>query len=162
VSEIYWIGTRPKVSLAVVACPRGDDRLKTDLIDLKGAGIHTVVSMLEPDEAAWMGLADEGRIAEDVGLNFISFPVPDRNVPLDVVMFQNFIADLAARVKDGENIGVHCRACIGRATVAVACTLIHLGFTPGTALAAVQAARGCAVPDTLAQERWILHYRPVL
>ena len=54
-SEIYWLGTRPKVTMAVVSCPRGDDKLKTDLVELKNGGIDTIVSLLEKDEAAWMG-----------------------------------------------------------------------------------------------------------
>jgi protein-tyrosine phosphatase len=162
VSEIYWLGTRPKVSLAVVSCPRGDGKLKSDLFELKGAGIDTVVSLLEQDEAVWLGLGDEGLFAEDAGMNFMSFPIPDANVPMDPVKFQSFVAELASRVIAGENIGVHCRGCVGRSTVLAACTLIQLGFTADTALAAVQAARGCAVPDTLEQERWILHYRPLL
>jgi protein-tyrosine phosphatase len=159
VSEIYWIGTKLKVSLAVVSCPR-DGKLKNDLVDMKMGGVETVISMLEPDEAAWLGLADEGRVAEEVGLNFISFPIPDANVPLDPVMFQTFVSDIAQRVMAGENFGVHCRGSIGRSTVTAACVLIQLGFTPHTALATIEAARGCAVPDTLEQERWILRYRP--
>jgi protein-tyrosine phosphatase len=160
VSEIYWIGTRPKVTLAVVSCPRGDGKLRNDLVDMKMGGVDTVVSMLEPDEAAWLGLAGEGRMAEEVGLNFISFPVPDANVPLDPVVFQGFVTELAKRVLSGESVGVHCRGCIGRSTVTAACVLIQLGFTGETALAAIEAARGCAVPDTLEQERWIMRYRP--
>lgn len=160
-SEIYWIDTRPKVSLAVVSCPRGDSMLKSDLVELEVGGIDTVVSLLEPDEAAWLGLGNEGALAEEVGLNFISFPIPDGNVPLDPIVFQSFVANLARRVIDGESIGVHCRGCIGRATVTTACTLIQLGLFSETALAAVGAARGCVVPDTLEQERWILHFRPL-
>lgn len=160
-SDIYWIGTRPKVTLAVVSCPRGDSKLKSDLVELKVGGIDTVVSLLEPDEAAWLGLGDEGPLAEDVGLNFISFPIPDANVPLNPAMFQSLVADLATRVSAGESIGVHCRGCIGRSTVTTACTLIQLGFPADTALAAIGAARGCAIPDTLEQERWILRYRPL-
>lgn len=160
-SEIYWIGTRPKVTLAVVSCPHGDSMLKSDLVELKVGGIDTVVSLLEPDEAAWLGLGDEGALAEEVGLNFISFPIPDANVPLDPTVFQSFVANLARRVIEGESIGVHCRGCIGRATVTTACTLIQLGFSSKTALAAIGAARGCAVPDTLEQERWILRFRPL-
>jgi protein-tyrosine phosphatase len=56
-------------------------------------------------------------------------------------------------------MGVHCRGSIGRATVTAACTLIHLGWTPQAALSAIQAARGCAVPDTQEQEDWILRYK---
>ena len=162
VSEIYWIGTRPKVTLAVVSCPRGNGRLKSDLVELKIGGIDTIVSMLEPDEAAWLGLAEEEKLANEVGMNFLSFPIPDANVPSDVHRFEVFITDLARRVIQGENVGVHCRGCIGRSTVIAACTLIRLGFAPDISLASVQAARGCPVPDTVAQERWILSYRPLL
>ncbi len=161
-SEIYWLGTRPKVTMAVVSCPRGESKLKSDLFELKSGGIDTVVSLLEPDEAVWLGLGDEGPLAADAGMNFFSFPIPDANVPLDAMKFERFVSDVARRVVAGEKVGVHCRGCIGRSTVMTACTLIQLGFTAHTALAAIQAARGCAVPDTLEQERWILHYRPVL
>ena len=160
-SEIYWLGTRPKVTMAVVSCPRGDDKLKTDLVDLKNGGIDTIVSLLEQDEAAWMGLGDEGPLAKHAGMNFISFPIPDANVPMEPQKFQSFVVELAGRVLAGETIGVHCRGCIGRATLLTACTLIQMGFKAQTALAAIEAARGCAVPDTLEQERWILHYRTV-
>lgn len=161
-SVIFWIGTRPQVTLAVVSCPHGNDRLRSELEELKAGGIDTVVSMLEKDEAAWLGLGKESHVAEEIGLNFLSFPVPDANVPLDPAAFHAFVAKLADRLVGGERIGVHCRGCIGRSTVTAACTLIHLGFTAATALAAVEAARGCAVPDTLEQERWILHYRPMV
>lgn len=160
-SDVLWTGTRPKVPLAVVLCPRGDT-LKQDLIEWKASGIDTVVSLLEKDEAAWLGLAEESATAEELGMQFLNFQIPDANVPLDPAAFRVFIAGLADRLVAGERVGVHCRGCIGRSTMTAACTLIHLGFTPSTALAAVEAARGCAVPDTLAQERWILHYRPLM
>lgn len=161
-SEIYWIGTRPKVTLAVVSCPRGDDKLRPDLFELKSAGIDTVVSLLEVDEAVWLGLGDESRVAEEVGLQFLNYPIPDANVPLDQKSFELFVAEVATRILNGERVGVHCRGCIGRSTVMAACTLIRLGFGPDLSLAAVGAARGCAVPQTLEQERFILNFRPIM
>jgi protein-tyrosine phosphatase len=62
-------------------------------------------------------------------------------------------------LRAGEHMGVHCRGSIGRATVTAACTLIHIGWTPNDALAAIQTARGCTVPDTHEQEDWVLQYR---
>ena len=159
-SEILWIGTRPKVPLAVVLCPRSENLMQA-LVEWKEGGIETVVSLLEKDEAAWLGIGEEGPTAELIGLNFLSFPIPDANTPLNPAAFRAFVAGLADRLVAGERICVHCRGSIGRSTVTTACTLIHLGFTPDTALAAVEAARGCAVPDTLEQERWILNYRPL-
>jgi protein-tyrosine phosphatase len=161
VSEIFWIRTRPKVGLAIVLCPRGDDLLKPDLIELKQGGIDTLVSMLEEDEAAWLGLRQEAKVAQNLGMRFVSFPIPDRNVPPDRRAFNAFISDLASRLVDGAKIGVHCRGCIGRSTVTTASVLILLGFPPKKALSAIQAARGCTVPDTLEQERWIFHFKPM-
>ena len=159
-SEIFWIGSTPKVPLAIVRCPRGDDKLRTDLIGLKEGGIDTLVSLLEKDEAAWMGLAREGPVAEELGMRFLSFPIPDADVPLNPNQFRAFVSGLAERLAAGERIGVHCRGCIGRSTVTAASTLIHLGHSPDMALAAVELARGCPVPDTREQERWILEYQP--
>jgi hypothetical protein len=34
-----------------------------------------------------------------------------------------------------------------------------VGWQPAAALAAVEAARGCPVPDTEEQEQWILNYK---
>ena len=63
------------------------------------------------------------------------------------------------RLRSGERIGIHCWGSIGRATVAAACTLIHLGWQSAAALAAVEAARGCPVPDTEEQQIWIMQYK---
>jgi len=160
VSTIYWLDTEPKVAMAVVSCPRGDEKLKGDLADLKSGGIDTVLSLLEEDEAVWLGLGDEGKMAKEAGMNFISFPIPDANVPMDPVKFQLLVADLAIRVMAGETIGIHCRGCIGRSTVMAACMLIHLGFAAETALSVIETARGCPIPDTMEQENWILRFRP--
>jgi protein-tyrosine phosphatase len=159
VSSIFWIGTEPRLPLAIVLCPRGDGSLPADLIELQQAGIQTIVSLLEKDEAAWLGLAREAKVAAHIGMNYLSHPIPDINVPLDTAAFMLFVAALADRLRKGETIGIHCRGSIGRSTITAACTLIHLGWTASKALAAIEAARGCPVPNTHAQQRWILHYK---
>jgi protein-tyrosine phosphatase len=156
---IFWIQSNPSVPLAVVLCPQGDRRLYAALTALKWGGIDTLVSLLETKEAGSLGLAEESYMAEEIGLRFLSFPIPDTQIPSDTAAFQEFVAGLADRLRAGERIGVHCRGSIGRATVTAACTLIHLGWEPAAALAAVEASRGCQVPDTPEQERWILNYK---
>ncbi len=158
-NEIFWIDAEPRVPLAVVLCPGGEGRLRDELVRMKQGGIETIVSLLEKDEAAWLGLAEEGPMTVRLGMQFLSHPIPDVHVPQDTAAFRAFVAGLADRLRAGEHIGVHCRGSIGRATVTAACTLIHLGFAPPNALAAVEAARGCPVPGTLQQERWIHEYR---
>ena len=157
--DIFWIGNGNAPPLAIVMRPRGEEHLEGELRSMKQGGIETLVSMLEPHEAQWLGLGDEEDTARQVGLEFLSYPIPDTHVPADVTRFRKFAADLADRLKAGEAIGVHCRGCIGRATVASACALIHLGWNPTEALDAIREARGVWVPDTPEQEAWILSYQ---
>jgi protein-tyrosine phosphatase len=129
------------------------------MAQLQKCGIQTLVSLLEKDEAAWLGLKGEDRMAAQAGMQFLSHPIPDANVPLDSAAFRVFVAGLAGRLQAGERIGVHCRGSIGRSTITAACALIHLGWPARDALAVIEAARGCPVPNTHEQERWILQYK---
>jgi len=139
--------------------PRGDEWLKDDLERMKRSGVQTLVSLLEPSEAAWLGLAEEGPLAEEAGMRFLSFPIQDVHVPENVGKFRTFAMGLAERLRGGEQMGVHCRGSIGRSTVTAACALMHLGWTARDALEAIERARGCVVPDTEEQLRWILKYK---
>ena len=156
--DIFWIKGDPLASLAIVLRPRGDAMLESELLRLKRNGIQTLVSLLEHWEAGTLGLADEGPAAVHVGLNFLSYPLSYARVPMEMDSFRRFVVGLANRLRDGESVGVHCQGSIGRSTIVVACTLIHLGWQPETALEAIEAARGVPVPDTQEQAEWILSY----
>jgi hypothetical protein len=159
VDEVLWVEGDPAIRLAIVLKPRGDDWLKDDLINFKRSGVDTLVSLLEPDEAIWLGLGDERRLAEEAGLTFLSYPIRDVHVPNDVKSFRAFVAGLAERLRAGERIGMHCRGSVGRAPTTAACTLIHLGWKAQDAIDAIEAARGYPIPDTEEQLRWILRYK---
>ena len=159
--DVFWIAENASSSgarLAIVMRPRGGEWLHDELLRIRNAGVQTVTSMLEHWEADALGLTDEPKLAEQIGLNFISFPIPDRSTPANNLDFHRFISQLAARVRDGEAVAVHCRGCIGRSTIAIACTLIHLGWNAEAALREIEDARGCLVPDTEQQREWILQY----
>jgi protein-tyrosine phosphatase len=91
---------------------------------------------------------------------FLPFPMRDHSVPREPASFRGFVQDLAERLKAGRAVGIHCQGSIGRSTVTAACALIHLGWKPAAALAAIQEARGVPVPDMQEQEDWILNYKP--
>jgi protein-tyrosine phosphatase len=156
--DIFWIKGDPPAPLAIVLCPHGDALLEEELLRLKSSGIQTLVSLLEHWEAGTLGLEDEGPAAVLVGLNFLSYPFPYTHVPADTDSFRNFVTGLAARLRAGESVGVHCRGSIGRSAIVAACALIHLGWQPEAALEAIEAARGVPVPDTPEQADWILNY----
>ncbi len=157
--EVFWIESDPNTFLAIVLRPRGDDWLEDELRRMHSSGIQTLVSMLEEPEADSLGLSDERRLAEQIGLSFLSYPIPDRTTPADLPDFRRFASELARRLRAHERIGVHCRGSIGRASIAAACALIQLGWSPKTALSAIEAARGCQIPDTEEQRQWILEYK---
>jgi protein-tyrosine phosphatase len=157
--SVWWVeeGRSPRV--AIVARPRGDEWLEDDLAAMKHAGIDVLVSLLRADEAEELGLADEGTIAERVGMRFISYPIPDRCTPQDGSGFRRLVSELAELVKEGHRVGAHCRACIGRSTVLTSSVLIALGMDPEDALLRIEGARECFVPDTPEQREWILQFR---
>jgi protein-tyrosine phosphatase len=159
--DVLWIKSNPPVRLAIVLRPQGGKSLPDEMARIQRAGVQTLVSLLEPDEAEMLGLTEEGTLAEQAGLRFLNYPIPDTKVPDDVAHFRSFVFGLADRLRAGESVGIHCRGCIGRATITAACTLIHLELKPLDAVAAVEAVRGCRVPDTSDQLEWILHYKAV-
>jgi protein-tyrosine phosphatase len=155
-SSIYWIRYSGTSHVAIVPRPEEGDRLPDDLAALRRGGIDTLVSLLEPHEAEHLGLRDEQRHAESLGMRFVSYPIADTTTPADLRSFRALVEELAEEVREGRKIGVHCRGCIGRSTVLVARILGSLGVAPAKALPLIEEARGCPVPDTEEQRRWIL------
>jgi protein-tyrosine phosphatase len=159
VKDVFWIEGNLPARLAIVLCPHGDGWLKDTLLHIRRSGVETLVSLLEKKEAAMLGLAKEGALAREAGMQFLSYPIPDVHVPRNVSTFRSFVTGVADRLRAGERIGMHCRGSIGRAPLTAACTLIHLGWKATDALEAIQAARGCMIPDTNEQLHWILDYK---
>jgi protein-tyrosine phosphatase len=157
--EVFWIGGEPRAWLAIVLRPRPEDWIKDDLQRCAECGIDTLVSLLEPREAKWLGLELEESLANQLGMEFLNYPIRDGRVPIDVADFRTFVSGLADRLRTGSAVGVHCQGSIGRSTVTAACTLIHLGWTPEAAIEAIRKARGCEVPETEDQYEWILNYK---
>jgi hypothetical protein len=67
----FWVDTANKLRVAIVPRPRGGDWLEDDVL----------VSMLQADEAAELGLSAEVELCEAGGIIFRSFPIPDRETP---------------------------------------------------------------------------------
>jgi protein-tyrosine phosphatase len=155
----FWVTKQ----LAIVPRPRGGEWLDDEMLALRKAGVDIVVSMLEKSEAAEVGLEQEAAAAERAGVEFVNFPITDRSVPSNVQRFENFLSYLEQQLIDGKRVGVHCRACIGRAPVTIASLLIRSGIAPRSAWTNIEAARGCPVPDTREQREWVDHnMRPPL
>jgi protein-tyrosine phosphatase len=150
----YWIQTEG-VRLAIIPRPRGRDWLLDDLRFLRRAGVDIVVSALTAAEIEELELVEETQCRRDSGLEFISIPIEDRNVPSSFDEFKKLIHSLNDYLGDGKAVGVHCRAGIGRSSMIVASALILNGLSVESAFRAIEEARGCPVPDTPEQRQWV-------
>ena len=154
----YWVQVDGVARMAIVPCPRGGDRLEDELREMRRAGIDVLVSMLTRAEESLLGLGDEGARAGEIGLEFVSFPVPDGDVPEDRRRFLSFLEGLQGKLDEGKKIGVHCRACVGRSAVVLASLLVMRGVQLSKAFELISVARGYAVPATEEQARWVREF----
>jgi len=139
--------------LSTMARPRGHDWLDDELTGLRSAGVDVLVSALTPPERDELGLTALAPAAGRAGLEFVPVPIPDLSVPELPAVLPTLRA-LAARLHDGAYVVTHCRAGIGRSSLLAASLLVLNGATPDSAWAAIQEARGLAVPDTPEQRAW--------
>jgi hypothetical protein len=80
--------------LAILPRPRGGDWLEDDIRSWQQAGLDLIVSLLTSDEIAELGLAEEARLCQASGLQFLSFPIVDRNVPSSRAATLDFVKRL--------------------------------------------------------------------
>jgi protein-tyrosine phosphatase len=140
-----------------MAAPRPENRLDDVLLGWKDEGVDIVVSLVEAAEMP--GLMEAERdLCDEIGMEFIWFPVRDKTAPLSVEAVSALAKRLSHALLDGRSIAIHCRAGIGRSTLLAACVLIHLHIDAATALDMIADARGLEVPETEAQRQWILKF----
>jgi len=153
--DLFWIAGPWCGRLGILTRPRGGDWLQVEVSGWGRAGIDVVVSLLESDEADQLGLLEESKVAEENGIRFISFPIPDRGVPASVKAAVSLMANIAGALEEGKNVAVHCRQGVGRSGLIAAAVLATSGITPEDAIKAVSFARGLAVPETSDQRVWV-------
>lgn len=154
-ADIYWVEPVPAGRLAILGRPRAADWLGEEIAAWRAAGITDVVSLLEEHEVLELGLQQEAARVEQEGMRFVRFAIPDRSVPSSLASSVVLWDQLAARLRDGAAVGVHCRASIGRAGLIVAGALLRLGVAENLAWERVSRARGRTVPDTDEQRAWL-------
>lgn len=153
--DIYWIERAKPARLALMPRPRSGDWLADEISGWARAGIGTVVSLLEPQEARELALLEERALCEAQGIDFLFFPIPDRGTPSSVRDTAALVDDLALRLGRGTAVAVHCRAGIGRSGLVTGCVLLKLGVPPLEVFPALTQARGVPVPDTPTQTEWL-------
>ena len=79
------------------------------------------------DEAAWPG-------------RWLNLPIRNFDVPDDLARLRETVEAVAATLRQGDAVLLHCAAGIGRTGTAAACALKHLGLDARAALHRVEAA----------------------
>ena len=156
--DLYWLDGPWPGKLAVAARPRGGDWLQDDLSRWKRGGVDTLLSLLTPEEQDDLDLQHEASEAKRQGMDFVSYPIHDRQVPRSEAKWAEVLEQISRALSEGRSVVVHCRQGIGRSALVAACLLVRKGISPGSAVELISAARGVPVPETSEQRDWIDHY----
>jgi protein-tyrosine phosphatase len=122
-----------------------------------------LVSLMEPHEYEWLGIADLFERASENGIDTIRLPIEDCSVPPPEEMprFAELIEQIVAAARAGKTVVIHCRGGLGRSGTVAASCLVALGHPPAQAIERVRQARPGAV-ETPAQEDWVQAFADAL
>ena len=154
-ARIFWITGPWRGRLGIVPRPRGAEWLDDETRAWREAGIDVVVSLLEPDEEAELALTGESISSAASGLEFRSFPIPDRSVPNSREAVVQLVDHIVDALHAGKSVALHCRQGIGRSAMIAAAALISGGQNAEIAIDTIRRSRGLEVPETRAQRQWI-------
>jgi protein-tyrosine phosphatase len=154
--RIYWFNDIESGGLGIMPRPRAGDWLEDEIHSLKMAGVDAVASLLEQEEITELDLAEERSLCESNGVLYLSFPIRDRSIPIsrqDALTFARMLANL---LQERKSVIIHCRQGVGRSALIAACVLVVTGISVDKAFERIENARGCSVPDTEEQHKWVV------
>jgi len=157
-AKVFWITGPWRGRLGIVPRPRGAEWLDDETRAWREAGIDIVVSFLEPAEEADLALTGESTSSAASGLEFRSFPIPDRSVPNSREAVAQLVDQIVDALHAGKSVALHCRQGIGRSVVIAAAALISGGQNAETAINTIRRSRELEVPETHAQRQWISEF----
>ncbi len=155
--RVFWVRS-VQPNLAIMPCPEGGAELESEIEALQSNGVDMLVSLLMPEEEPLLNVEAEATLCQQKGLRFISFPIPDFDIPTSFQEVNQLVDQLQDALLAGRKVVIHCRGGIGRSGMVAACLLIKQGISVSDSLAALRTARRCAVPATRAQADWIEKY----
>jgi protein tyrosine phosphatase (PTP) superfamily phosphohydrolase (DUF442 family) len=161
-AKLFWVPVPGRGKIGILPRPRGADWLEDEIAAWREAGVDMVVSLLEPEEEAQLALEGEAAAAGARGIDFRSFPIPDRGVPASRESVAQLADEVIEALDSGRNVAVHCRQGIGRSGMIVGAVLVAAGEDLEGALEAIRESRGLSVPETEEQHQWLGDFAPWL
>ncbi len=153
----YWIAKINDCDIGIAACPAGGRALEEELKVFKKSESLVMISLLTEKEERRLGLTQEKLIAEELGIRFIKFPIPDMSIP-GFKIYVEFIDHLYELTMEKDKMLIHCRAGIGRSSL-IALGLMTKDGTPlSQSIQHVSRTRGFHVPQSISQRRLLHKY----
>jgi protein-tyrosine phosphatase len=158
-TKIYWIHTFDNgAKIGIAARPRGESWLEDEITHFKKNKTAVLVSLLESNEILELKLESEGEICNRSGIEFINFPIPDREIPKDKHKINQLLEILVAKINSGLTVVIHCRMGIGRSSIIAGAVLIRYNQKPVEIIQNISKIRGLKVPDTKEQIDWLMSF----
>ncbi|UZR95858.1 protein-tyrosine phosphatase family protein [Chondrinema litorale] len=153
--RIYWVDELQSGKIGMMARPRGNDWLEDEIKKLSLKNVDILLSLLETQEIRELELEEEAYFCKKYNLQFLHFPIQDRNIPENKKAFIRLVSFLASQIKLGKKIVIHCRMGIGRTATVTAALLIKCGFSAKGIFEFLKQKRELQVPDTEQQIKFI-------
>ena len=155
-TKIYWIHKFDNAAkLVIMARPRGDEWLADEFANLKKENVKLLVSLLEKEEIGELGLRQQETICKSSGIEFINFPIADRDIPKTSDKTDRLVDFLTSKLQDGSSVVIHCRMGIGRSSIIAGSVLLRVGLKADNIIDNISKVRGLKVPDTDKQLQWL-------
>lgn len=133
--------------------------LASDLIMLRGKyHTDTLISLVESSELKTLGIENLEAECRTHSIELIRFPLPDVSVPLSLKSFAGLIREIVKRLMQNKTVVIHCKGGLGRAGLAVACTIVAASgnkISGEQAIKMVREVRGAGAVETKEQENFI-------
>lgn len=117
--------------------------------------VKVVVNLLSEEERIEHQFDNQRESYSSKGIRLIDYPIQDYSLPEDSLEFLSLAKNLSENIREGLSIGIHCMGGIGRSSLLTVSILYYLGLRVDDALQHVKKHRGCSVPDTEEQVKWM-------
>lgn len=149
-------------SLIFTPCPGTKEvDIATSLSQLKSAGCDAVISLMQDEEFERFEVTDIGPLCKHLDLAWYHWPIEDDAAPEAPFeqCFSKQKQQVVDRLKQGQNIAVHCKGGTGRTGLVIALLLLELGYSHVEAVAMVQQIRPKSLRNE-AQLAYVMNYLP--
>ena len=154
-ARLYSVQKLSPGKLSIMPRPRGGDWLDDEIKALSAERVDILVSLLMPEEVSELALQNEAEACRGQDILYLSYPIPDHNVPPYSRATFDLLEELKAYLTQGKHLAIHCRMGLGRSALIAASVLVLNGFTPERACKLLSSARGYHVPETEEQRAWV-------